>query len=358
MNEISIQTETIKKAISKLGVAVSTKSVLPILENILFKVSNDKTEMIASDLEMTVIYEVEIPSMETFSFLVPFRQLSNIVKLSSADQIKFHVLKNSTKIVSGSDVYELANNAEVNDFPAVQEWGPAPGITLEGIFIPYLSTALTSVATDPQKVLSKVLLSIKKDSLTIVGTDGYILYKWSNSGMNNESEQDLLLTSRAIKAMDGESEVNLEWDANKYFIASGKTKTIITKSEGKYPQYEVIIPNNEYNLKVNRKSLLLAFQKCSIATEGFKDVSLDLGKSSIKLNVKNDSKGIKVNADTDCEYSGLTPNLTLNIDNAIRMLHHADSDIVEFAIEGHNKAITMKSSDQNYLGLIIPTFNK
>ena len=90
MKKFIVSSQILKQVLHKLGLAVNTKTVLPVLSNVYIKVTDGQLELITSDLETTIIYRTEAEtSGEGFEFLMSYQLLSKITTLSKNGKKRF-----------------------------------------------------------------------------------------------------------------------------------------------------------------------------------------------------------------------------------------------------------------------------
>ncbi|MBX3253952.1 MAG: hypothetical protein KF862_07400 [Chitinophagaceae bacterium] len=353
MKKVTVKSELIKKALSKLGAAVNNK-VIPALENVYCKVEGSTIALTTCDTEMLIRYNLMAESDGDGEFFLSFHLFNSIVKLCKEEVIEFEPLKASVKVKIGKDVYTLKFNAKLEDFPKLSEAPSQHEVEFDDRLIAMMVAATESASkseTDPR--LARICLNINYTGTDIVGTDSYILYKY-NSPAELKVTTSLLLSPRMVKAIDGLEQIVIKWNDSKFSFSTPEILIVINRPEFKYPNYLGIIPNHESNLKISRSALVETFKKLNISET--KTSALHLLSDAIKAEVEDKATGVKINAEVDCIYSGQVTDISLNAADILRLCHQTTCEHLELAIHSPNKAVVVRGEDPNYLALIIPTF--
>ena len=356
MKKVTVKSELIKKALSKLGAAVSSRSVLPALENIFCSVEGNTISMTTCDTEMMVKYNLTADADEPFEFFIPFHLFKNIVGLCKEEVIEFETLKTAVKVRIGKDVYTLKFNAKLEEFPKLSKAPSQHEIAFDNKYIDMMLAATESASkSEATPSLSRICLNINYTGIDIVGTDGFILYKY-NSPAELKVTTTLLLSPRMVKAIEGLEEMVIKWNDQKFSFSTPDILIVVNRPEYHYPNYLAIIPQGVSNLTVTKSELVDTFKKLNICNT--KTAVLQLSSSSIKAQVDDKETGSKINAEMNCVNTGEVTDIALNAADVLRLLHQTTCENLELSILAFNKAVVFRGEDPNYLALIIPIFNK
>ncbi len=354
MKKVIVKTDLIKRALAKLGAAVNNKT-LPALENIYCNVEGGTIQMTTCDTEMMIKYSIIAVSEENCEFYLRYHLFKSIIGLCKEESVEFEPLKASVKIKCGKDVYTLKFNSKLEEFPKLSKAPSEHEVAFDSRYVEMLLAATESVAKQESDSISRVCLNINYTGVDIVGTDGYILYKY-NLPTELSVTTTLLLSQRMVKVLEGLEQVVIKWDENKFSFSNSEVLIVINRPEFKYPNYLGIIPDSEPNLKISRTLLTETFKKLNIYQH--KTATLQLSNSSIKATLEDKGTGDKVNAEAECDYSGQVPEISLNASDVLRLLHQTTCEELRLSVMAYNRAVVVRGEDPNYLALIIPTFGK
>lgn len=359
MKKFIVSSQILKQVLHKLGLAVNTKTVLPVLSNVYIKVTDGQLELITSDLETTIIYRTEAEtSGEGFEFLMSYQLLSKITTLSKNVPLTFSLEKKGIKITGDNDVYELKSLEKIEEYPTIPELPKKNNMQFDDQAIGWLNTALQTVSKDDSRpATQKVLLELKKDQTTIASTDSsYMVFSYSLP-LPAPAEDEILISPKVIKAIEDLKEVKFFWHAKTYGFESNNITVIVTRPEGKFPNFRAIIPDGfDSNVTINRLELISALQKCDINTDSFKEMSINLGKKGkIAFNSKDTSLNININVEVEGTYTGTVGAIKCSSEKMLKLMQQVDFEEIEFAIHDAKRPLLFRSAnDKSYLALLMP----
>ncbi|HXS55774.1 MAG TPA: hypothetical protein VN726_06595 [Hanamia sp.] len=363
MKKFIISSDVLKKVLSKLNNAVAKNTVLPVLSNLLCKVTDRSVEFISTDLEVTIQYRCECEtSGDGFEFLLPFQLIHKIVGFSKNVPLTFSQEKVGIKITGDNDVYEIKTPQKVEDFPKLQELPKDNPMPLNEDVLKLLVDALGTVGkNDKYPQVMKVLLEIKNGTTTVASTDGsFMVFSYS---LPNEDilEEDLLISEKVIKAMEGLEEVNLTWNGKNMVFDTKEVTVIVTRPDMKFVNFRAIFPADyPSNLTVNRSELISALDRCNINSDPFKQTSIELKskKGKIVFSAKDSNYNINIEVEVEGNYTGPTEQIKLSSEKMLKLINQVDFENIELAIHEPNKAILFRSPDhEGYVSLLMPIFS-
>jgi len=302
-------------AISAVYAAVAKNTTIPVLEFIKIEHINDSAVFTATNLETTIIFKFEV--MEEFpTFMLEAKKIIKIIKvLNKVDDISIDIQEEHVLIKQGKDKYQIANY-DASDFPMTPESNDFKHL---GPFDKRLIRALSksthySGNDELRPVMSGSSIFFDKEAIRIVATDAHRLIEISlafTPEKDTEYPKNLIIPNtglgHVLKLMNTTYDIYVS--ENMIAFKSVDTTILITKVEGKFPNYKAVIPtNNENSFTVNTKEFANALAKASInaslSTHAGKfiiskdqikieSVDLDFGQSSeIIIDGKVDSEEI------------------------------------------------------------------
>lgn len=359
MKKFIISADTLKPALKKLSQAIHKKTVLPVLTNLLIKVSKKEVELITSDLELTIHFNCECEAVDApFEFLMPFDFLSKVVGLTGSAPITIELLSAKKARIHGEyDSYDLNSLDKVDDFPKLPALPKQNLITLNGDFITWLNRSMDTISKDEiRPAMLKACLDIQDIGMTLASTDSHVLFTHSFVLESKEKDQ-LLVSPKVAKALEGFTETEIYWHSKHIAFKSGKITVIATRHEDKYPNYKSIIPSYDANLTINRQSLINALERVCLtgAETNLTIIDLQKEKGSIHFESKDEDMNRVVQVDIPGTYTGPVEKVALNASKLLVMMNQISFDEVQLHIHGKEKAVLISSeSDKGYLGLIMP----
>lgn len=359
MKKFIISTQTLKKVLHKLSYAVSIKSTLPVLGNIWCKVTDQSIEFIACDLELTIQYRQECETTgDGFEFLMSFQLIQKIVSLSKNCPLTFSLEKKGIKITGENDVYEIKNAFKTEDFPKIPAIPVKKAMPMDGTILSWLSTALKTICNDEgRERLTKVLLELRKKEITVASTDGSFMLFSYTMPIEAPADEDILLSAKVIKALEGLEESKLYWNDKIFAFESADVTIIVTRPvDMKYVSFRAIIPQDfNSNLSVSRAALIDALEKCNINSDPFKETKLLLkNKGKVSFAAKDTQFGIAINVDVEGTYTGELESILFNSEKMLKLMLQVDFENIEIAAHDEKRPILFRAADdKGYLGLLM-----
>lgn len=369
MKKIIISSDILSSVLEKLALAVNPNHVLPALANMQCKVTKNEIELIASDLELTISVKCDAEtSGEPFDFLLPVGYLKQV--LSKADSAPVEIEHPSTrkaKIIchrdreeGEPDVYELNSLDRFDDFPKMPSVPKGNTLVLDQDFIGLLTKAMHTCSKDEMRPsMTRACLDIKPTGIELVSTDTHCLYLHKIPGKGVKDEQ-IHFSQKLAKALKGLETLETSWTDKTVCFKSGRTTIWCTRFQDKYPDYKVVIPNNEPNLTVDREKLINLLNKACLSSLHNKATLFNLKEVPGVLHSVTDDPEYerKIRLSVPCEYTGDTADVLLNAKKLQILMDQVDVEQVKLHIYHPTKAVLISSDeDKDYLGLIMPIKN-
>ena len=311
--EFSISKDLLVEGIQTVQNAVSQKSSLPILSNVLMEVEGGTLKMTATDLDIGICSTLPVQVVMDGAITVPARKFFDIIKaLPDGSNIDISMKKNNfISLKSGKANFKIIGLPR-EEFPQLPMFKDKDSITVEQAELRDMFN-LTDFAIskdDTRYVLNGVYLVVKGDDMTVVATDGRRLAvsskKLSKKTLVDRSVIVPTKTVQEVKRMLGEEgDVSIKFSDNQILFSFDSSFVISRLIEGEYPNYKKVIPERSIKeIKVLREDFLSATRRASIFT--------DQDSMAIKLNIKKKKMTISKNTpylgeakeEVDIDYSG------------------------------------------------------
>jgi len=361
MKKLTINTEVLKPALKRLSQAVAKKSVLPALSNIYLRAQPGKVEMITTDLELTISYLFSCECQDEFEMLIPFDVLHDSVNLMPVQPIEIQLhSKNKASIVSMDGPLHLGALDKVAEYPKIPDIPKKNSIELDDKVMEWLGRAMASTSQDELRpAMMKALLEIEPTGINIVSTNAHTLFR-HKFPRELEHKEQILISPKIAKALEGFASAQVTWHAKHVALKSGDITVIATRSEDKFPNYKVVIPNHEANLSVSRNLLLLALNRATVINKGRISLRLDPAvDSSFTVIAADDDLQRKQEVSVHGSYTGKATEIFFSPELFKRMLHQIDFDQIALHVDGPIRGALISSEDDaEYLGMIMPLVNQ
>ena len=354
MNFIVSSTYLLKNLNSISGV-ITSNPVVPILENVLFEIQNGNLLITASDLQTSVLVELQVESKEDGSVAIPAKILIETLKNLPEQPVTFSIDEQNYNIEINSDNgrYKLAGENSA-DFPKVPEVNDGYSSVLDSnVLHSAISNTIFSTSTDELRpAMTGVFFKLSSQSCSFVSTDGHRLVKYiRNDVKGDEVEHDMILPRKSLNLLksilptEKSSEIKLEFNAANAFFSYENVKMVCRLIDERYPDYENVIPSDNSNIITLVKSdILSSLKRISIyANKTTNQVRLKISGSEILISAEDLDFSNEANERISCEHDGEDIEIGFNAKFLIEMLSNLNSEKISFKLSEPNKA-----------GLIIP----
>jgi DNA polymerase-3 subunit beta len=246
-----------------------------------------------------------------------------------------------------------------DEFPRKPELGNVSSFNIDTKILgnAISKTIFAAGISDMRPVFSGVLCEIKPEDITFVATDSHklVCYKYAPFTTNLDAsfvmpKKPLLLLKNILQSFEGD--VNVNFDESKVSFNLETVSVVSKLIEGKYPNYNAVIPQNNANiLKVERLPLLQRIRSTSFyANQSTYLVRVTIRAKSMCLMAEDKEVANLATAPLPChfEYDGEEPfEIGFSSKFLQEMLNNIDSDEVIF-----------KLSDSSSAGLIFPHYEE
>ncbi len=335
------------KQLQVLGGIINTNNTLPILDNFLFQLDGNTLTVAASDLETTISSRLDVESSESGSVCVPARLLLDTLKTFPEQPLTFTVEDNNTvEISSNHGKYALAY-ADGEEFPnAVTLTDPSTTIVEGDILATAISKTLFASGNDDLRpVMSGVFFQFSSESLTFVATDAHKLVKYSRSDVKANETAEFIMPKKPLNLLKGilagsEEEVTIEYNESNARFQFENTELICRLIDGKYPNYEAVIPKENPNkLTIDRTQFLNSVRRVSIfSNKTTHQIRLKIAGAELNISAEDIDYSNKAEERLTCDYQGDDMQIGFNSRFLNEMLNNLTSDDVSLEMSLPNRA--------------------
>ena len=335
------------KQLQVLGGVINSSNTLPILDNFLFEIDGNGLTVSASDLETTMSAKLEIESDDEGSVAIPARLLLDTLKTFPEQPLTFVIEENNTvEISSNHGKYALAY-ADGNEFPKSVSLEDPSATKMAGHI---LSTAINKTIfaagnDDLRPVMSGVFFQFSTDGLTFVATDAHKLVKYSREDVTASQTAEFIMPKKPLNLLKGilaasEEEVTIEYNDSNAKFTFENTVLICRLIDGKYPNYEAVIPKENPNkLSIQRSQFLSSVKRVSIfSNKTTHQIRLKIAGAELNISAEDVDYSNKAEERLTCDYQGDDMQIGFNSRFLTEMLNNLTSDDVQLEMSMPNRA--------------------
>ena len=353
-----VSSAALLKQLSSINGVITTNPVVPILENFLFEINEGLLTVTASDLQTSMITEIDVESKESGSIAVPARILLDTLKNLPEQPVTFSIDEEtySVEISSDNGRYKLAGE-NATDFSVEMS---------TDVLSSAINNTIFATSNDELRpAMTGVYINLTDSSTTFVATDSHRLIRYRRVDVASDNGNAIIIPRKALNLLKSTlpSEnitVSVEFNVSNAFFKFGNIRMICRLIDERFPDYENVIPSdNENNMSINRMELLGSLRRIAIyANKTTHQVRLKITGSELQISAEDLDFANEANERLSCEHDGEDIEIGFNAKFLIEMLGNIDSKEIELKLSAPNRAglIIPKDTDDNedILMLVMP----
>lgn len=370
--KISCTKENLTEALSLVSGVTGKNINLPILNNILIKVNENKIEFIATNLETAITVVVRGKAEEPGSFTVPARTLTDFVSLLPNQTINFDVKDNELLVACGKSATKI-KGVSAEDFPIIPALPDGEGYLVSAaLFRDALNKVLPAVArNDIRPELSGLFIffDTTNKQMVFAATDSYRLAEKKIKLEQGEKELKVIVPFRAAQEInhvltsvgDGEEKeknARILVSDNQIVVLFNNAEVISRLVEGQYPDYTQIIPKDFSTIVTIDTGKMVKEMKASglFTTTGVNAVTLGIKpKQNIMEISSTSSQTGEYNSELEVEVKGNEATVLLNNRYVLDGLNNFSTLETSLKINnGDSACLFAPKGDESYLYIVMP----
>ncbi len=363
--KFTISREDFLQPLQLVSGAVERRHTLPILSNVLIKVSDHSLWMTGTDLEVELISNVPLAGdFVEGEITVPAKKLLDICRgLSEGREIRFEVEENRAILKSGRSRFTLST-LDAKDYPNIEDWQGEVEFEVSQAQLKRLidATHFSMAQQDVRYYLNGMSLETEANLIRTVATDGHRLALCRlDYTANTLPERQVIIPRKGVMEIsrlidDDDSLLKVQIGSNHIRIFSSDFIFTSKLVDGRFPDYRRVLPKEGDKIIIADKAdLKQAFSLTAIlSNEKFKGVRLSLGASEVVITANNPEQE-EAEEVVDVEYGGDSLEIGFNVAYLIDVLNALNSDRVKFVLsDANSSAVIEDASDDAALYVIMP----
>lgn len=362
-----VSSSALLKQLSAIQGVVTTNPVVPILENFLFEIEEGLLRITASDLQTSMITELEVEAKEQGSIAVPAKILIDTLKNLPEQPVTFSIDEETYSIEISSDNgrYKLAGE-NATDFPKVpQVTDPYTVDISSDILLTAISNTLFAVSNDELRpAMTGVFARLTDTNATFVATDGHRLIRYSRVDVAADMDNTIIIPKKALNllrsTLPANTNVTVEFNASNAFFKFEHVKMICRLIDERFPDYDNVIPADNNNLmNINRMEFLSSLKRIAIyANKTTHQVRLKISGSELVISAEDLDFSNEASERLSCDHDGEDIEIGFNARFLLEMLNNLDSTDVQLRLSKPNRAGILvprdKDENEDILMLVMP----
>ncbi len=358
------------KSLQALSGVIGSKNTLPILDDFLFQLGEKDLKITTSDLDVTMSVTLQPDMVEgTGEVTIPARLLLEIMKNFPDVPITISVDSNlAVELIAGEGRYKLAGHKsdEFPQLPVMTEtstWEIPADVLAKGFEKTVFATGMDEI----RPIMSGVLMEMTENYLTFVATDAHKLVRYRRMDVKSEVAASFIMPKKPINQLKNilatlaDEPVRIEFNKTNASFVFGDYVLVCRLIEGRYPNYEAVIPKNNPNqLTIDRQTFLAAIRRVAVfSSKATHQVRFRITGQEIMLTAEDIDFYNEAKERLMCSYTGDDMEIGFNSRFFQEMLGNFDSEEVKLEMSAPNRAgiltpVGNENESEDLLMLLMP----
>lgn len=352
----TVSSSALSSKLNMLAKMIGSKNSLPILDCFLFQVANGEMSITASDSDNVIKSTLALTDHDgEGEFCVPNRVILDALKELPEQPLHFDVDTAgeavAIKIVYQNGLYNFTGQS-AEEYPRTQSMNDAcTTVSLPTeMLINNISRSLFATANDELRpVMNGIYFDLTADALAIVASDGHKLVRSKNFTIKSESPSAFNLPKKPasllknILSKDGDDAI-IKFDDRSAEIQFTDGVMRCRLIDGRYPNYNSVIPNNPNEVTVDRRGLQSALRRVlPFASESSQLIRFHIESGRFEVSSEDIDFSTSAKEQLSCEYNGSPISIGFKGSSLMEILSNLTSD-----------NIIIQLADPSRAGIIVP----
>ncbi len=345
------------EALQSVAGIVERRHTLPILANVLLRKTGEDIEFTTSDLEIQVRTQATLGGdAGNLSTTVGARKLIDILRSLPGDQVvTLTAAQNKLTLTGGKSRFTL-QTLPADDFPLVNEavdFGPAFSVPQKTLKTLINQVHFAMAVHDIRYYLNGILFVAEGRQLTLVATDGHRLGLAQSTLETDIPKQEVILPRKTVLELqrllkDEDTPIEMRFAGNQAKFGFSGMEFVTKLVEGKFPDYNRVIPKNHKNsVTLGRATLLASLQRAAILTsDKFKGVRVNIEPGTLRIASSN-AEQEEAKEEIEIDYGGDTIEVGFNVTYLMDALSNISQDMVKIELQDGNASALITVPEQS-----------
>ncbi len=355
--KFSVSSSDLLKQLQVVSGAIASNPVLPILEDFLFSIQDNKLNIAATDLETSITTQIEVMADGNGTIAVPAKILLDTLKALPQQPITFSYNPENygIEITSAYGKYRLAGENGA-DYPSIPEPDSVDTVTLPTAALSQaiLKTLFATSNDDLRPAMTGVYFQVEPNKIIFVATDAHKLVKFTATEVQGDVSTTFIVPKKALNLLknamsNAGGEVSLSFNKANAFFSFGTTHLVCRLIDQRYPDYNAVIPIDNPNLlTVGRADLQNSLKRIAIyANKTTNQVVLNINTGSLNVSAQDLDFSNEATEQLSCTYEGSPLTIGFNAKFLVEMLGVMESDEIKLELSTPTRAGILLPSEQN-----------
>lgn len=366
--KLIIEKNVLLESLSNVIRAVSPRNIIPILNGVMFDLTEDGLYLLASDSDLVIrkfIPKEEIVKIEEFGkIIIQSKYLLEIVRKMPNSLINIEVIDGLKIIISSENTVYNLNCLNSEDYPTINfENVDNPIVLNSNLLKEMFSQTLFAVSTQESRpILTGINLKIENNYLECVTTDSYRLAKKRIALDNSYGNYNVVVPGKNIQELDKilnvEGDVEIHLFTNKVLFVYNDYLFQSSLLSGAYPNTSNLIPDDfEYIVTTNLDGFYNAIDRAALLSQNKEKNLINMKLVDNEIIITSYASEVGQSEETVLAQINIQDNLSISYSAKFMLdaLKTLDDDDLIILMNGDSKPIILKNAkDESLIQLILP----
>lgn len=338
---------------------IASKNSLQILEDVLFDLHGEELMLTASDGETTIRTALQVENAQGQG-KVAFgaKLLLETLKEFPEQPLTFAIDDQNfgLNITSANGTYSFvgANGNEYPEMPVEGEQNNSFSMAASALLDAVNKTLFCTADDELRPVMNGIFFDLSEDKITMVATDAHRLVRYTNMTVSAAAPVSFILPKKPATILKNvlakeEGDVQVTFGQKNAKFEFGQTLVVCRQIEGRFPNYNAVIPqNNQNKVIVDKQTIINACKRVAVfANTGTSLLKLALAENSIKISAQDIDFSTSAEETIACSYAGMPMAIGFKAPFLIEILSQVQS-----------AEVLIELADPARAGLILPVENE
>ena len=359
------------KAIQALSGVINSSNTLPILDDFLFDINDDELKITASDLETTMTVSIKPDMVEgKGQVTIPARLLIDVMKNFPDIPVSFNIDEATLaiEITTGEGRYKMVGHKS-DEFPQVPVIAEPSvwDIPADVLACGFEKTIFATGNDEIRPIMTGVFMAMSDTCLTFVATDAHKLVRYRRMDVKSDTAASFIVPKKPINQLKNilagraDEPVHVEFNNTNASFTFGEYKLICRLIEGRYPNYEAVIPTTNPNkLIVDRQLLNAAIKRVAIfSSKATHQIRFKISGQELVLTAEDLDYSNEAKERLTCNYTGEDMEIGFSSKFFQEMLANLSQTEIQLEMSAPNRAgiitpVDNQNADEDILMLLMP----
>ena len=321
---------------------VERKTTIPILSNVLVETAGDRINLTATDLELGIRCSCPAKVKKAGAGTIPAKRLLDYVRLLPDADLDVKLAENQwASLICGRSRTRIAGMSR-ESYPELPQMPPALAKIPVAALASMIGKTIFAISAEESRfTLNGALLIVKRESLTMVATDGHRLAMVEHpvdlADMDEQGYRALLprkamgeILKLAAEA-EPDSFIGFAGDDNHLFFQLGARLLLSRKLTGNFPDFERVLPKEQpYSISLNREEFRRAIERVSqFSDERSRAIQVESSPGEVKIHSSLSETG-ESEESLPVDYDGVPVKIGFNAGYLLEFLRAVPEDEIRF----------------------------